>query len=355
MRVLFVTRKYPPRVGGMESLSYGLTSGFPEPKTILALRRSQKHLVWFLPYAIARVALTGHRYDVIHLGDALLSAAGLVPRLLFKRRVAVSVHGLDLTFPNRLYQAYLRHFLRADVFIANSESTRRIAVGRGLSPVRAITIGVPDHYFTITRGRSTDEELERRRRGRAVLLTVGRLVKRKGVAWFVRNVLPKVSGVLYVVVGVGPEREEILRAASETSSMDKLWLAGKVSERGLHELLGASDVFVMPNIEVPGDVEGFGIVAIEASASGVPVVAARLEGIPDAIVDGENGQLIESGDAEAFVATLSRLLEDAQERERQGRRGREFTRLNNSWPRIIAEYVDTFEKLHSRPHGESGA
>ncbi len=73
MKVLFVTRKYPPLIGGMESLSYELTTGFPEPKTIIALKRSQKHLIWFLPYAFVRVALTGYRYDVIHLGDALLT------------------------------------------------------------------------------------------------------------------------------------------------------------------------------------------------------------------------------------------------------------------------------------------
>jgi hypothetical protein len=131
MRVLFVTRKYPPRLGGMESLSHGLTTGFPEPKTIIALGRSQKHLVWFLPYVIARLAFTAHRYDVVHLGDALLSVAGFVPRVIHRRKLAISVHGLDLTFPLRLYQLYLRLFLRGDAFNANSESTRRLAEARG--------------------------------------------------------------------------------------------------------------------------------------------------------------------------------------------------------------------------------
>jgi phosphatidylinositol alpha-1,6-mannosyltransferase len=345
MRVLFVTRKYPPRVGGMESLSYGLTTGFPGPKTIIALGRSQKHLVWFLPYAFARVALTGHRYDVICLGDALLSAVGLVPRVLFKRRIAISVHGLDLTFPNRLYQAYLKHFLRADVFIANSESTRRLAEARGLEPVRTITIGVPEQYFRLARVPVLEPELERLRAGRVLLLTVGRLVRRKGVAWFVRHVLPKLSGVLYVVVGVGPERDAILRAARETGMTENLCLLGKVSEARLLELLGGCDVFVMPNIEVPGDVEGFGIVAIEAAASGLPVVAARLEGIPDAIADGQNGHLIESGNAAAFVEVLEPLTRDAAERARQGQRGRSYTEQQNAWPRIIARYVELFDEL----------
>lgn len=345
MRVLFVTRKYPPRVGGMESLSYGLTSGYPEPKSILALRRSQKHLVWFFPYALVRVALTAHRYDVIHLGDALLSAAGFLPRVLHKKPIAISVHGLDLTFPNRLYQSYLKAFLRAAAYIANSESTRKIAELRGLRPVRTITIGVPDEYFALERRARGNDELERRRAGRVVLLTVGRLVRRKGVAWFVRHVLPQLEGVLYVVVGVGPEDEAISAAARETGTTDRVWLAGKLSQPGLLELLSLDGIFVMPNIEVPGDVEGFGIVAIEAAASGMPVVAARLEGIPDAIADGHNGTLVESGNAPQFIDALRRLIDDDAERARQGERARQYTRRNNAWPKIIERYVALFDEL----------
>jgi phosphatidylinositol alpha-1,6-mannosyltransferase len=329
----------------MESLSYGLTTGYPEPKTIIALRRSQKHLVWFLPYVIVRLALTAHRYDVIHLGDALLCSAGFVPRLVYRRPVAVSVHGLDLTFRNWLYQAYLALFLRADVFIANSESTRRIADARGLSPVRTITIGVPDHYFTIKRTPRLDAEFEARRAGRALLLTVGRLVRRKGAAWFAGNVLPNLPGALYVAVGEGPDRAEILRVAKDAGTLDRVWLPGKVSEQRLFELLGASDVFVMPNVEVQGDVEGFGIVAIEAAAAGVPVVAARLEGIPDAITHGQNGHLVEPADAGAFITVLTRLLADPAERTRLGERGREYTREHNAWPRIVSEYVTAFGEL----------
>ncbi len=351
MRVLFVTRKYPPRVGGMESLSYGLTTGYPEPKGLIALRRSQKHLVWFLPYAIARVALTAHRYDVIHLGDALLSSAGFLPRLLHRKKVAVSVHGLDLTFPNPLYQAYLKAFLRASVFIANSDSARRLAEARGLRNVRTITIGVPDQYFSLPRVERADGELERRRAGRFVLITVGRLVRRKGVAWFVRHVLPRLPNALYLVVGVGPEDAEITRAAAETGTSDRVWLLGKVSEQRLFELFGVSDVFVMPNIEVPGDVEGFGFVAIEAAASGLPVVAARLEGIPDAIADGENGTLVESADADGFVDALAELERAPAQRAERGRRGREYTRAHNSWPKIIERYVEAFGELSARDGG----
>jgi glycosyltransferase involved in cell wall biosynthesis len=231
------------------------------------------------------------------------------------------------------------------VFIANSDSTRRLAEARGLAPVCTITIGASPHYFELARRPCLDADFERQRRGRTLLITVGRLVRRKGVAWFVRHVLPKLSNVLYVVVGVGPEREEILRAATETGMQDNVCLVGKVSDERLLELLSVSDVFVMPNIEVPGDVEGFGIVAIEAAAAGVPVVAARLEGIPDAIADGQNGHLVEAGNAGAFVDVLSELGSNPGERAKQGERGRAYTEQQNSWPQIIRRYVDLFGRL----------
>jgi len=347
MRVLFVTRKYPPRVGGMENLSYGLLTGFPEPKTTITWGGSQAHLVWFLPYVFLRVALTAHRYEVIHLGDAMLSAAGFLPRLLGKK-IAISVHGLDLTFAPRIYQTYLKLFLKADAIIANSESTRRLAEARGLNHVRAISIGVPQRYFSVTRATHRDAELEQRRAGRVALVTVGRLVPRKGVAWFVRNVLPRLSNVLYVVVGVGAHRDEIERAAADTGMTENVWLVGNVSDARLLELLGSSDVFVMPNIVVPGNVEGFGIVAIEASASGLPVVASRLEGIPDAVIEGENGQLVPPEDAAAFVSTLTDLVESPELRRKLGESGRAYTERHYSWPRIIAQYRGLFEALGPR-------
>jgi glycosyltransferase involved in cell wall biosynthesis len=333
MRVLFVTRKYPPRLGGMESLSHGLTTGFPEPKTIIALGRSQKHLVWFLPYVIARLAFTAHRYDVVHLGDALLSGAGFVPRVIHRRKLAISVHGLDLTFPLRLYQLYLRLFLRADAFIANSESTRRLAEARGLRRVTAISIGVAERYFQVSKASHRDDELENKRAGRVALVTVGRLVRRKGAAWFVRHVLPKLHDVLYVVIGVGPERDAILRAAAEIGRSEDVWLVGGVTDARLLGLMGGCDVFVMPNIAVPG--------------SGLPVVAARLEGIPDAVSDGDNGYLLPSEDAAAFASAIERLVGNAAERSEAGERGRAYTRASNSWPRIIEKYQALFQEITS--------
>jgi phosphatidylinositol alpha-1,6-mannosyltransferase len=344
MKVLFVTRKYPPRIGGMESLSYELTVGFPEPKTIVALGGSQLHLLWFLPYALLRTALSAHKYDVIHLGDALLCSVGFIPRALFGRRVVVSVHGLDLTFSSRLYQLYLRLFLRADAFIANSEATAELARARGLPAVRSISLGVASKYFEVQRSLHADVELEQRRRGRTVLVTLGRLVRRKGAAWFVRNVLPKLSDVLYVVIGEGADRKAVESAVAECSAEDKVWLVGGVSQQRLLTLLSASDVFVMPNIEVEGDVEGFGIVAIEAAAAALPVVASNLQGIPDAIADGKNGVLVAPGDADGFAAAIERVRREPLRTE-LGQSARAYTLLHNGYPAVIERYRAAFAEV----------
>jgi phosphatidyl-myo-inositol dimannoside synthase len=150
------------------------------------------------------------------------------------------------------------------------------------------------------------------------------------------------------VIGVGPERDAILRAAAEVGRSEDVWLVGGVTDARLLGLMGGCDVFVMPNIAVPGDVEGFGIVAIEAAASGLPVVAARLEGIPDAVSDGANGCLLPSEDAAAFASAIERLVGNAAERGERGERGRAYTRANNSWPSIIEKYRALFQEI-TRP------
>jgi glycosyltransferase involved in cell wall biosynthesis len=95
-------------------------------------------------------------------------------------------------------------------------------------------------------------------------------------------------------------------------------LLGRISDEEREQLLHGSDLFVQPNIEVPGDMEGFGLVTIEAALRGLPVVAADLEGIKDAVVDGETGWLLPTGDAAAWAATVTSELADLPALTRRG-------------------------------------
>jgi phosphatidylinositol alpha-1,6-mannosyltransferase len=147
------------------------------------------------------------------------------------------------------------------------------------------------------------------------------------------------NDVVYVVAGEGPEREAIEAAARRASADERVVLTGRVSEEEVRGLYRRADVFVMPNVPVAGDVEGFGLVALEAAVEGLPVVASRLEGIPDAVRDGLNGTLVEPLDPRAFAERLTTLLAMAPaERGELGERCKRFTLENYSWERMATEY-----------------
>lgn len=332
-RVLFVTRKFPPAVGGMETLAAHTARGLAhltrEP-IVIRLGRSQKNLWWFLPYAALRTAVSLQRRAVTHVvcGDAVTYLA-LRPVLRPRRaRYVVMVMGLDLTFPNAIYQRLLRRWLpRADRVVAISDATADAARRAGVPPdrVHVVRLGVE----------SPDAGPEQRAAARAricrrlgldpstfILLTLGRLIRRKGVRWFVDAVLPQLpSNSVYLVAGGGPEHETIAEAALAAGTADRVRLLGRVDDTLRDDLLTGADVFVMPNVPVDGDMEGFGLVAIEAALRGTPVVASRLEGIRDAVSDGVTGFLCDPLDAAGYI---ERLTECARDRARLTDAGARF-------------------------------
>lgn len=354
--ILFITRKYPPSVGGMEKLSYEMTRavGAIVPSRVIAWRGPRWGWPLFAVLAFVRGLWACMTAPVrfIHVSDPVLAPLGLALSRLTGRRWGLNAHGLDILYPRRIYQAVVLPCVRrADVVVAISQAAREACLAKGVAPDRCpvIPIGVhapheqPDRYLARERLRLA---LALELRDCPVLLTVGRLVPRKGVAWFVREVLPALAQVepraIYLVVGEGPERPTVRRIVRERKMHERVVLLGRVPHDILADLYAAATLFLMPNVPVPGDMEGFGIVALEAASRGLPVVASRLEGIPDAVVDGENGVLVPPLDAEAWVAAIHGLLADGAARADLAARAREFTRSRYRWETLAREYVRAF-------------
>ncbi len=161
-----------------------------------------------------------------------------------------------------------------------------------------------------------------------VLLTVARLMRRKGHDR-VLEVLPRLRrrfpDVQYLIAGTGPEEVRLRRLAAELGVEASVRFLGRVSDADLVPLFQAADVFVHPNRQTEtGDVEGFGIVFLEANACGVPVVGGRSGGTVDAIRHGETGFLIDPDSSDELADTLTALLSDPALRQRLGRAGREW-------------------------------
>ena len=360
--LLFISRKYPPSVGGMEQLSYYVTTGVARrrPARIIKWDRSQRWLPLFIPVALVRalIVLATTPVAMIHIGDLVLAPLGWLLRLVSRKPVAITAHGLDVVYPNSLYQRVIPICVRhLDAVICISEYTRQACLARGVRRERTVVIpaGVdPDiipFHMAEEDAASWLRRWEQVDRGRRRLLTVGRLIQRKGVYFFVDQVLPRLRARrddwVCLIIGDGPEREAIATAVRERGLEDIVHLLGRVPDDELQAAYALADVFVMPNIHLTGDSEGFGIVTLEARMAGLPVVAADLEGIADSFEREDDGVLVPPGDALAFVAALDALL--ATKLTLEARRARhDRTARRYSWDRVIEMYLVAFQAVQDR-------
>ncbi|HEX8957466.1 MAG TPA: glycosyltransferase family 4 protein [Burkholderiaceae bacterium] len=351
-RILFVSHSYPPIVGGVETQNHALCAwlGRHAQVSLLANRRRSR-LPWFLLYAPFYVLFNAARYDVVLLGSGILGHCAFLAKLFTRTPVVVVTHGLDLTWNNGFYQAFwVRRFLpRADRLIAVGNETIRAGEARGI-PAQCFTF-IPNGIDSGSEGMPQPRErlealLGETLEGKKVVLSFGRLAKRKGAAWFIENVLPRLpQNVIYVVAGGGPEKANILASADRAKVETRLRFLGVVDDEARNILLQTADLFVQPNIRVAGDMEGFGIAVIEASLNGRMVLAARLEGLQDAIEDGGNGFLIESGDAAAWAARITASLDDDAMRNEFGLRARQYTVEHFHWEKIAQRYLAVLQSV----------
>ena len=318
--ILFLSRNYPPQIGGLEAYSYNLIRHFGKQHRMskIVLGKSKRHLLWFMPYALLKATYWSQRERIsrIHLCDGFLSVLGVLLKLFGVSNVSVTIHGLDITFRNSFYQSLIPRCVgRLDKIICVSRYTREECINRGISAekIHVIPNGIDPSDFQVSQSRQrcradAAERLGISVEGKKILLTVGRLVLRKGVAWFVKEVVTRLDdSYLYLIVGYGPDFARISALVRELNLGNRVFLLGRVTTEMRNRLLHASDVFVMPNLEVDGDVEGFGIAAIEAGCCGLPVIASDLQGLKDAVIHGRTGFLVEAGNAGAFLDAIQKM------------------------------------------------
>ena len=325
-RLLLVSRKWPPAVGGMETysveLAESLRAHFDVELLVLPGRADGRppplwRVAAFLLRAMATALLRGRRYAHVVLADLVLFPMALCLRLVAPRqRRWVVVYGLDLVFQTRrgllprCYALYLGAFRRCQGafagIVAISRHTADLATRLGLRNVQVIHPSLPANALTAAAAADAPLPDAWTRATRRVLY-FGRLVPRKGALWFAEQVMPNLDpDVEFFVVGHATD------AASGRRLQDcaRTHCLGRIDSPRLAAMIRAADVVVMPNIATPDalDVEGFGLAAIEATALGARLLAARIDGLVDAVVDGETGTLLPAGDAERWTAATVQAL-----------------------------------------------
>lgn len=381
-RILFVTHSFPPpdrplaSVGGMQRVAFELDAALRDKAarrtpTEFAFRYTVRALVssWRWVHLKAGPFLVGtwwllrrgarrREMDVVVFSSMVTAALAVPLAGLFRRngiRTAAIVHGQDVTKPVAVYQWFVPRVFRAlDVVMPVSGATGEACVERGLAADKVTVVhnGVDVERFDrlLARLETSPTRIHADRAalpaGSLGLCSVGRQVKRKGFAWFIRNVMPTLPAhVHYWLGGDGPEREDILAAIEETGLSDRVRLLGRLSEEELVDLYRSSDLFIMPNIPVPGDMEGFGIVMLEAGLTRLPTVAARLEGIREVVTPGENGYFVETGDAEGFTERILALDTDRTALDALSLRTEAHIRRTFSWSAVAENYLRILTEL----------
>ncbi len=362
--LLYITRKYPPSVGGMEKLNGQFVSHLRLSVDIklISWGGSQKWLPIVLLQFLIKSIFYLIKYPsirIIFLGDSLLSPLGVLLKILFRKKVVSFANGLDVTWSFPLYQMLIPRCLRhLDRIICISRKTQSECLARNIPQEKLAVFAIGIEPISRSAGENKVEKLRflnsrfgKDLTGKKILLTVGRLVKRKGVQDFIVNILPlivaKNNDVIYWVVGEGPCRVQIEKSIQEKKMEAHVVLVGGVSMEELSASYAAADIFVMPNIPVADDIEGFGLVAIEAGIRGLPVVASDLDGIKDAVADGISGILIPYGDFQKFADAVLDFLGNEEKRRTFGERSQKYVTEHYTWPVLIPKYLEEFQKISS--------
>ncbi len=347
MRILFVTRSFPPGIGGMEKFAFDFFENYHQgaPIDLLANTRGKKYLPLFLLRVIFTLLFRSRDYDLIHIYDAVLSPLVVLVRAVSRAKVTFTVNGLDIVFSRFGYQKFMPYFLKkADLIIPISQFTAEQCLRRGIpaEKIRVIPVGYafnPPNPLSNSKKQEILAKYSLRTPGQKILLTVGRLVRRKGQAWFIENVLPRLpASTRYLIAGVGPEFENIKNLIEEKKLSEQVTLLGAISDSEKNELYAAADLFIMPNISVENDQEGFGIVLLEAGEHQLPVIASNIEGIMDVVFDQSTGFLIQERDAQGFIAAIENCALDTAKIPK-------ILEDSFGWDKVIHSYKMAFEAL----------
>jgi phosphatidylinositol alpha-1,6-mannosyltransferase len=290
-------------------------------------RLDLKRVPWLRPESLAMyarfffkslwLAIT-HRFDAIHAFRALPEGlvAWAVARLTF-RPVVIYAHGEELTTWGRggKYRAMRFALRHADRVIANSEHTRDTLLEMGVDAA-CISIIYPGVDVSVFRpgldvsglreslGIGPDDKL---------VFSVGRLSRRKGFDQMIRAVAQlRDDGELvhYVIAGIGEDADYLDGLIREHDLQGIVHRIGSVSEADLPRWMNACDIFAMPNRDIDGDNEGFGMVFIEAAACGKPSIAGKAGGTGAAVVDGETGYRVDGSQVITVAAALHQVFID---------------------------------------------
>lgn len=382
-KVVLVAGVFPPGIGGMQSYYYNLSKHTKHEITVLApeypgseafdgkqsfrtvrgsfMRNERAHILsWGRLFRHVKKMMTVEEPDVTVYGYVLIGVIGLLFRIFGKRRYVISTHGMDMLMFRRfvgLNYIVKLILVHADGVLTNSLFTKKLVEDYGVDSSR-ISLVHPGVEAVFER-KEANLELVRRLNldGKYVILSVGRLVTRKGQDRMIEampDILKQLPNAVYVIIGDGPDRARLEQLAATNGVADSVMFIGSISgSEDLNDYYNIADQFIMVCRELEkGDAEGFGIVYLEAASAGVPVIAGRSGGALEAVLDGVTGLLVDPDSHAEIVESIVWLAKDEALRERLVMDG--YKRAKSCFQyEVLAETFDQYvEELCASPRAD---
>ncbi|HEX3825113.1 MAG TPA: glycosyltransferase family 4 protein [Mycobacteriales bacterium] len=368
-RLLVVTNDFPPRPGGIQSFVHGVVSRLPPEQVVVLTSKWRGWQAWDAtqPFSVVRhdtsvllpsAAVRRHALELFRereCTDVWFGAAAPLGLLAAPLRAAgaqwivASTHGHEVGWAALPAARSLLRRIAANVDVVTylGDYTRaRLAasIGRHADRLRRLVPAVDSETFRPDAGggqRRADLDLG----DRPVVVCVSRLMPRKGQDAMIRalpEIRRRVPGAALVLVGGGPSRARLAKLATGLGVAEHVTVTGSVDHADLPAWYGVGDVFAMPCRERLGglDVEGLGMVFLEAAACALPVVAGRSGGSVDAVLDRQTGRLVDGSSVGEIAAVVSGLLADPTAAAAMGERGREWVRDAWSWESTVRDFTD---------------
>jgi glycosyltransferase involved in cell wall biosynthesis len=368
MKILFISHSYPPIKGGVESQNYNLAKKLQEKADvkIIANGKGKSFLPIFIPWSFLKAFFLMTKYDVCLFGNGVLAPIGAVLKFFHpKKKFFCIIHGLDITFANRegfLSKVYkkinipsMKKFDKL-FMVGNATIEEAVSIGIDRDLCKFIPNGVNKEDF---KENHTKKELSqiygKNIEDKKIILRLGRFVPHKGTSWFIKNVMPKLpKDMVMIATGnrvsqrTAGDQDDVIegeKAIIENDLENQVRLIPSIPQNQLKILLNTVDIVVSPNVKTHGTMEGFGINVIEAGACERIVLASNMEGLADAIKNGENGILVEPGNEEKWIKKINAIIEAGNDFiENFGKKASKHVEENYSWEKISQEYIYEMKK-----------
>ncbi|MBI5230028.1 MAG: glycosyltransferase [Candidatus Magasanikbacteria bacterium] len=332
-KFLLLTPEYPPDKGGVAEYLYSLVQHFPGEVRIV---RGPFFWKWFWPQWLCGIftawrGVREERPHMVWISHVLpMGYIALVIKFLTGVPYVVFTHGLDVFLPqeSKWKRWWMRYILKhTALVVVNSEFTASILRMHGVSEdcIHILYPGGQMFEDAVQSGRVSASAFIEKLRGKKIILSVGRLISRKGQLRALTALAPLLSGnpdAHYVIIGDGPEAEAITQLIKEKKLKSSVTLLRSVQNTELSLWYSTATLFLLPTVSHTPDVEGFGLVFVEAGLHGVPVIGGKGAGVDEVVNDGVNGLLIDGESEDAILGAVTRLLSDGALRRRLGEQGR---------------------------------